>query len=680
VRNTLANAIRAALVIFAGCHLVSAQSLPAPWVSADVGAPTLAGSATHTGGVFTIDAAGVDIWGTSDQFHYVYQQISGDVDVIARVQSITAQHAWSKAGVMIRASLAANAPHAYVVASAAKGVSFQRRTAAGGVSSATAASTTAVPPAWVRAVRTGTTVTTYWSTNGTTWTRIGAVTLPLSASAYVGIAVTSHNASARTTAAVSNVAVVRQGLPAGQQSVDIGSPAIAGSTAYSSGVYTIKAGGTDIWDTADQFRFVYQPMTGNGEIVARVASIGNAHAWSKAGVMVREALTAQSRHASMFASAGKGYAFQRRPETAGLSLHTTGGAGTPPGWVRLVRTGDLFQAYRSANGTSWTAVGSDTIPMGATVYVGLAVSSHNVSATTTAVIDSLRITGGSTSNQPPAVSVTSPASGARFTMPVTVTITATATDPEGRMASVEFFADSTLIGRDTSSPYTASWSPSSAGTYSLTAVAHDAEGNRTTSGAVSVTVQSANTAPTVTLTSPANGARYTSPATINIAATASDPEGQLARVEFYNGPALLGSDTTAPYAFSWTNVREGTYTLTAKAIDAAAASATSAAVTVTVAVAPQSTPPRYVVFTASTNHATAVTNYVFDVFASGANPSTATPVATSDLGKPAPAANNDITVDRATFFSGLAPGNYVATVTAAGPGGRTRSASVTFTR
>jgi hypothetical protein len=55
-------------------------------------------------------------------------------------------------------------------------------------------------------------------------------------------------------------------------------------------------------------------------------------------------------------------------------------------------------------------------------------------------------------------------------------------------------------------------------------------------------------------------------------------------------------------------------------------------------------------------------------------------VATSDLGKPAPAANNDITVDRATFFSGLAPGNYVATVTAAGPGGRTRSASVTFTR
>ena len=437
----------------------------------------------------------------------------------------------------------------------------------------------------MRAVRSGTKVTTYWSTNGTSWTTIGSVTLPLSASAYVGIAVTSHNPGARTTATVSNVAVVRQGLPAGQQSADIGSPAIAGSATHSSGVYTVKAAGTDIWDTADQFHFVYQPMTGNGEIVARVASITNAHAWSKAGVMIREALTAQSRHASVFASVGKGYAFQRRPETAGLSVHTAGGAGTPPGWVRLVRNGDLFQAYRSADGASWTSIGSDTIPMTSTVYVGLAVTSHNASATTTAVIDSLRVTGGTPSNQPPAVSVTSPASGAPFTMPATVTITATATDPEGRMASVDFFAGSTLISRDTSSPYSAAWSPSSAGTYSLTAVAHDADGGSTTSGAVTVTVTTAS-----------SGA------------------------------------------------------------------------------------PRTVVFTASSNHATAVTSYLLEVFASGANPATATPVATSDLGKPAPAANNDITVDRATFFSGLAAGNYVATVRAIGPGGRTRSTSVTFTR
>jgi len=75
-----------------------------------------------------------------------------------------------------------------------------------------------------------------------------------------------------------------------------------------------------------------------------------------------------------------------------------------------------------------------------------------------------------------------------------------------------------------------------------------------------------------------------------------------------------------------------------------------------------------------------VTSYLLSVYAQGANPATATPVATSDLGKPAPAANNDITVDRASFFSALAPGNYMATVSAIGPGGQTQSTSVTFTR
>jgi hypothetical protein len=87
-----------------------------------------------------------------------------------------------------------------------------------------------------------------------------------------------------------------------------------------------------------------------------------------------------------------------------------------------------------------------------------------------------------------------------------------------------------------------------------------------------------------------------------------------------------------------------------------------------------------VVFTASTDHATTVTSYLLEVFAAGANPSTATPAATSNLGKPTPASNGDITVDRAAFFSGLPPGSYLATVTAIGLGGLTRSAGVTFTR
>ena len=115
-----------------------AQSVSAPWSSRDIGNPVLAGSASLSNGVFTIEAAGTDIWGTSDQFHFVYQAIAGDVDMRARVDSVSAADAWSKAGVMIRADLTPGSAHAFAVVSAAQGVAFQRRTVAGGVSTSTA--------------------------------------------------------------------------------------------------------------------------------------------------------------------------------------------------------------------------------------------------------------------------------------------------------------------------------------------------------------------------------------------------------------------------------------------------------------------------------------------------------------------------------------------------------------
>jgi chitinase len=188
-----------------------------------------------------------------------------------------------------------------------------------------------------------------------------------------------------------------------------------------------------------------------------------------------------------------------------------------------------------------------------------------------------------------------------------------------------------------------------------------------------------NRPPLVSLTAPTPGAQFTAPATIALAASASDPEGRLASVRFYAGTTLLATDTTAPHSFSWSAVPAGTYSLTALAEDADGESAMSAAVPITVAAAVS--PPRYVVFTASTDHnSSAVTSYLLEIFASGANPDMAVPLATSTLGKPAPATNGDITVDRATFFSGLAAGSYVATVSAVGPGGTGRSAPITFTR
>jgi predicted phage tail protein len=186
-----------------------------------------------------------------------------------------------------------------------------------------------------------------------------------------------------------------------------------------------------------------------------------------------------------------------------------------------------------------------------------------------------------------------------------------------------------------------------------------------------------NQAPTVALTAPANGLTFTAPATITLSATASDPENRLSKVDFFNGSTLLGTDTTSPFSFTWNSVAAGTYQLRAVATDADGGSATSAIATVTVNTATSS--PKLVVFTASADHAI-VTSYLLEVFPPTANTATATALTSSDLGKPTPGTNNDITVDRTTFLNNLAPGNYLITVASIGTGGKSRSAAISFTR
>ena len=181
-------------------------------------------------------------------------------------------------------------------------------------------------------------------------------------------------------------------LPSGWSNADIGSVAAAGTSKYSNLTFTIDGSGADIWGSADEFHFAYRPWTGDGTIVARVATLENVSQWTKAGVMMREALTASSRHAMMIVSPGKGLAFQRRVSTGGLSTHTSGGSGTAPHWVRLVRNGSTLTASVSSDGLTWTVVGSDTIGMTETIYVGLAVTSKQDGTLATATFDNVNVT------------------------------------------------------------------------------------------------------------------------------------------------------------------------------------------------------------------------------------------------------------------------------------------------
>jgi hypothetical protein len=185
-------------------------------------------------------------------------------------------------------------------------------------------------------------------------------------------------------------------------------------------------------------------------------------------------------------------------------------------------------------------------------------------------------------NSAPAVVLTQPANGATYPAPATVDLAATASDADGTVAKVEFFNGAAKLGEDLAPPYSFTWSGVPAGTYSVTARATDNLGSTTVSAPATITVTAANTAPAAGVTSPADGAIFPWKPTITITASASDPDGTVARVEFRDGTKLLGQDTSAPYSYTWRNVPSGAHVLTARAIDNGGLATTSPAVGITV--------------------------------------------------------------------------------------------------
>jgi regulation of enolase protein 1 (concanavalin A-like superfamily) len=170
------------------------------------------------------------------------------------------------------------------------------------------------------------------------------------------------------------------------------------------GAFTVGASGHDIWDNADDFRFVYKRLSGNGSITVKVESLTNTNVWAKAGVMIRDSLDAGSQMAYMIESFSSGVSFGWR-QNMGLACGSATQAGVvAPQWVKLTRTGNAFTAQYSADGKTWTdikdattgQVVSTTIGMGASVYIGLCVTSHNTAATTTAELSGAATTGGVT--------------------------------------------------------------------------------------------------------------------------------------------------------------------------------------------------------------------------------------------------------------------------------------------
>jgi glucose/arabinose dehydrogenase/regulation of enolase protein 1 (concanavalin A-like superfamily) len=432
-----------------------------------------------------------------------------------------------------------------------------------------------------------------------------------------------------------------QQLPAPWLHAEVGTPALAGDATWTSGVFSISGSGDDIWNNADSFHYVYQPLNGDGQITAHIQSVANTDAWAKSGVMIRESLTTGSAHAFCAITAGQGAAFQRRQTTDGTSAHSAGAIVAAPYWVRLRRDGNLISAYISDVGDTWTLVGTDTIPMAASVYIGLAVTSHNNAALSSTAIDSVNVTGGVSGT---ALNINFQLAGAPvpagyledggavfgvrgngFSYGWNIDNSANHRDrnvvgaPDQRYDTLAhmqkpggpFFWEIMLpngrysvhaVGGDPANAdgvhhllaeSTTIYNASQTGANNYvegTAEVSVTDGRLTLSPGPSgvntklcfVDIISVAAGVQTALTTPAVGASFVQGTAIPITATATTTAGTITLVEFFNGLVKIGEASTAPYTMNWSGVPAGSYTLTARATDSSSQSATSAARTITV--------------------------------------------------------------------------------------------------
>ena len=181
-------------------------------------------------------------------------------------------------------------------------------------------------------------------------------------------------------------------LPSPWTDQDIGSVGVAGSGAFdgSTGTYFVQGSGGNVFNAPDQFNYLYETLSGDGAIIARVVSELNLYQATKAGVMIRETTDPSSAFAfvSLALDSGGVY-FSSRASGAGPNYNGAYSASSPV-WVKLVRQGSTFTGYYSSDGSSWTAAGSSfTVSMATNVLVGLAVVSTNNTALTTAAFDNV---------------------------------------------------------------------------------------------------------------------------------------------------------------------------------------------------------------------------------------------------------------------------------------------------
>lgn len=258
--------------------------------------------------------------------------------------------------------------------------------------------------------------------------------------------------------------------------------------------------------------------------------------------------------------------WENRP-ALGASLDRVVVAATTNTWYELDVTGHVVSELASGRSVVSLALHNET-----NTKETILVNSREATANQPGLV--LEMT-----NSLPSVLLTAPSDGAIFPPGSDVSITAIAQTPSGTVEGVEFYEGTTLLGVATAAPYSLTWSNASFGVHSLAARVVDSRGLTATSSVVNVIIDEA---PMVTVTRPANGSEFAAPAVIELAASASDNDGSIDQVEFFEQATRLGVVEVAPYQWTWTDVAAGTHEITARATDELGVVSVSEPVTVLV--------------------------------------------------------------------------------------------------
>jgi regulation of enolase protein 1 (concanavalin A-like superfamily) len=384
--------------LFSHVRVAPDPNMPAPggWQQADVGAVGAAGSATVTGSQATVSGDGSDIWGSADSFHYVYQPLPSDGEIIARVTSLQNTGPFAKAGVMLRTSTSATAANVLLDVKPDGGIEFMARTADGAATTFVAGALQPMPT-WLRLQRRAGTVLGWVSVDGVNWTLVGSIDLPTLTGGFIGLAVTSHADGVLATATFDSLDVnVLQPPPLSSWfDDDIGAVGLPGRTFWTEdGTFTVMGAGADIWGTADSFHFLLSSAKNPTSMSARVVFETNTNPFAKAGIMLRNGFLPNSAFVLIDLKPNGEIEVLQRAADGGAAAYVGGAVAGFPTYLKLARSGSDVTASYSMDGTTWTPVA--TVPATWTsnpgVDIGMAVTSHDPAQLNTSFFDTVIVT------------------------------------------------------------------------------------------------------------------------------------------------------------------------------------------------------------------------------------------------------------------------------------------------